>query len=223
MDFHAHSTKRGCFIYGNSMNNHDEETEAKLFPKLMSLNSVNFDFKSSSFNDEKNNSLDWQNEGRFGSSRAAISKLSKGINPLIYTLEANYARGKNINYLKPRYNINQGIIIPDENPYIQDCGSELYGNFKQLIDQVKDENQEKEAVISEVEEEMKHYYCLRRSPAPDFTPEIWFDVGKSALIALLDYDGVNPISRLVSSESDNLSEKVDVIRQKLKKQIIKRE
>jgi len=59
MDFHAHSTKRGCFIYGNSMGSHDDEAEAKLFPKLMSLNSVNFDFKSSSFNDSKNNTIDW--------------------------------------------------------------------------------------------------------------------------------------------------------------------
>ena len=59
MDFHAHSTKRGCFIYGNSMSSHDDEAEAKLFPKIMSLNSVNFDFKSSSFNDERNNTVDW--------------------------------------------------------------------------------------------------------------------------------------------------------------------
>lgn len=129
MDFHAHSTKRGCFIYGNQMGNNDEEAEAKLFPKLMSLNSVNFDFRSSSFNDTKNNTLDWQNEGRSASSRAAISKLSKGTNPLVYTLEANYARGKNINHLRPRFDIKKGCTVPNENPYIQDTSSELYGSI----------------------------------------------------------------------------------------------
>ena len=49
MDFHAHQSKRGCFVYGNSFATHDEQVEAKLFPKLMSLNSVNFDFRSSNF------------------------------------------------------------------------------------------------------------------------------------------------------------------------------
>jgi len=59
---------------------------------------------------------------------------------------------------------------------------------------------------------MKQMYHLGRSPAPDFTPEIWLDVGKSSLVSLLDYDGINPISRLISSKSENLSEKVDQIR-----------
>jgi hypothetical protein len=36
-----------------------------------------------------------------------------------------------------------------------------------------------------------------KSPAPNFTPEIWQDVGCSLLYALLDYDHINPISRLV--------------------------
>ena len=35
-------------------------TEAKMFPKLMALNSVNFDFKSSSFiDDTDDNKIDW--------------------------------------------------------------------------------------------------------------------------------------------------------------------
>jgi len=63
---------------------------------------------------------------------------------------------------------------------------------------------------------MTEYYKTMKSPAPDFTPEIWCDVGQSVLIALLDYDGINPISRLVNSESNELAEEVDIIRQKLK-------
>jgi hypothetical protein len=44
VDFHAHCTKRGCFIYGNTLSDPEKNLEAKIIPKLMSLNSVNFDF-----------------------------------------------------------------------------------------------------------------------------------------------------------------------------------
>jgi len=58
---------------------------------------------------------------------------------------------------------------------------------------------------SDMERTMTEYYKTMKSPAPDFTPEIWEDVGQSLLIALLDYDGINPISRLVSSPFDDLA------------------
>ena len=102
MDFHAHCSKRGCFIFGNTHDDVNSQAEAKLFPKLMSLNSVNFDFRSSCFQDVKNNVKDWQGDSRSNSSRAVMHR-EMGRNPLVYTLEANYARGKNINHLKPRF------------------------------------------------------------------------------------------------------------------------
>lgn len=49
VDFHAHMSKRGCFVFGNSVEDIDMQVEAKLIPKLMALNSVNFDFRISSF------------------------------------------------------------------------------------------------------------------------------------------------------------------------------
>lgn len=70
-------------------------------------------------------------------------------------------------------------------------------------------------MISDLEE-IRQDSNIGRSPAPDFTPEIWNDVGRSVLVSLLDYDGINPVSRLVSSSSDCLSDKVDQIRGKIK-------
>ena len=50
MDFHAHCSRRGCFIYGNSDENDIEKSvESKMIPKLMSMNSVNFDMMASNF------------------------------------------------------------------------------------------------------------------------------------------------------------------------------
>jgi cytosolic carboxypeptidase protein 5 len=45
VDFHAHCTKRGFFIFGNRNEDTTQWYNAMLIPKLMSMNSVNFDFK----------------------------------------------------------------------------------------------------------------------------------------------------------------------------------
>jgi hypothetical protein len=58
-------------------------------------------------------------------------------------------------------------------------------------------------------------YRGRKSPV--FTPEIYFDVGQSLLVALLDYDYLNPISRLLKKKGDSLEEAV----QKIKKEMMK--
>jgi hypothetical protein len=113
MDFHAHTTKRGCFIYGNTLECIDSQAEANLLPKLMSLNSVNFDFRSSCFQDDVNNVVDWQGDSRCGSSRAVIHREA-AFNPLVYTIEANYARGKSINNLSLRYDRIKNELIPFE-------------------------------------------------------------------------------------------------------------
>lgn len=49
VDFHAHCTKRGCFIFGNTIADQENQHEAMLIAKLMSMNSMNFDFRECSF------------------------------------------------------------------------------------------------------------------------------------------------------------------------------
>lgn len=43
VDLHAHATKRGCFMFGNNLKG-EEQLKNVLFTKLVSLNSLNFDF-----------------------------------------------------------------------------------------------------------------------------------------------------------------------------------
>jgi hypothetical protein len=83
----------------------------------MSMNSVNFDFRSSSFQDDVNNVEDWQGDSRCGSSRAVIHRET-GNNPLVYTIEANYARGKRINNLSLRYDRLKHQLIESEDSHI---------------------------------------------------------------------------------------------------------
>jgi hypothetical protein len=67
VDFHAHCTKRSCFIFGNTLLDPALQTEAMLIPKLMSINSPNFDFSACNFEDGKNNVLDQKGDSRDGS------------------------------------------------------------------------------------------------------------------------------------------------------------
>lgn len=67
MDFHAHKSKRGCFIYGTNHSDSEILAETMLFPKLMSLNCVNFDYMMTSFLEPSTDEL------LDGRSREAIS------------------------------------------------------------------------------------------------------------------------------------------------------
>jgi hypothetical protein len=52
LDLHAHAGKRGCFIYGNHFDKIEDQAESMLFPKLISLNTLNFDFDECNFTEK---------------------------------------------------------------------------------------------------------------------------------------------------------------------------
>ena len=51
LDLHAHAGKKGAFIFGNALEN-EKQIENLLFPRLIALNSLNFDFLESNFSDK---------------------------------------------------------------------------------------------------------------------------------------------------------------------------
>ena len=104
IDLHGHATKRGCFVFGNSMGNPKAAVEQILFPKLMSLNCVNFDIRECGFNDEVNNKKDKKGDSRSASGRATIFReTNSGDVTYCFTLEGNYATGLRINTLQARF------------------------------------------------------------------------------------------------------------------------
>jgi len=96
-DLHAHATKRGCFVYGNSMD-FRQQVETLLFPKILSLNSEYFEYESCDFS-EKNVNIKDRGDGKNkeGAGRVALHKATDL--PKCYTLECNYASGKYKNVL----------------------------------------------------------------------------------------------------------------------------
>ena len=104
IDLHGHATKRGCFVFGNTMGNPKAAVEQILFPKLMSLNCVNFDIRECGFNDEVNNKKDKKGDSRSASGRATIFReTNSGDVTYCFTLEGNYATGLRINTLQARF------------------------------------------------------------------------------------------------------------------------
>ena len=97
IDLHAHASKRGTFVYGNSLP-YREQVEYRLFPKLLSMNSKYFDYGCCNFSEK--NLVAGKKDGvnKEGAGRVALWKATGLIQ--CYTLECNFANGAMYNVLK---------------------------------------------------------------------------------------------------------------------------
>ncbi|XP_062429332.1 cytosolic carboxypeptidase-like protein 5 isoform X2 [Rhea pennata] len=96
VDLHGHASKRGCFMYGNSFNDENDQVENMLFPKLISLNSPHFDFTGCNFSEKNMYAKDKRDgQSKEGSGRVAVYKALGIIHS--YTLECNYNTGRSVN------------------------------------------------------------------------------------------------------------------------------
>lgn len=94
-----------------------------LLPRLISLNSLNFDFVECSFSEKMMNCKDKKDGlSREGSGRVAMYKATG--NPLCYTLECNYASGRRINHLSSKLIHATGEYEAELS--ITDCHSKIY-------------------------------------------------------------------------------------------------
>ena len=93
IDIHGHASKRGIFIYGNHFEDTETKVDALLFPKLMSINSANFDFPACNFSQRNMFMKDRHTgAGREGSGRVSVYRAT-GIT-YCYTLECNFNTGR---------------------------------------------------------------------------------------------------------------------------------
>jgi len=100
VDCHAHSNKRGCFLFGNAMP-HDvtQMTESMLYAKLVEANCRWLDFEGCVFSESNMSRKDWRDTGvgKEGSARVAVYRMTNLTH--VYTLECNYNMGRRVNRL----------------------------------------------------------------------------------------------------------------------------
>ena len=103
LDFHAHSGKKGSFMYGNALD-YKNMVETHLFMKLIALNSRDFDWEGCDFS-AKNMVIADASDGlsKEGSGRVQAYKKYNIFHS--YTLECNYTnnRFRNPSYIKSIY------------------------------------------------------------------------------------------------------------------------
>mmetsp|Transcript_4295 Transcript_4295/g.5472 ORF Transcript_4295/g.5472 Transcript_4295/m.5472 type:complete len:692 (+) Transcript_4295:164-2239(+) len=111
LDMHAHATKRGCFIYGNSLPTLTDQVENQLYAQLLALNSTHFEYDACNFSKKHMERVD-SSDGTSaeGSGRVAMHKATGMIHS--YTLECNYNTGKVLNHVPAAQNC-QGRASPE--------------------------------------------------------------------------------------------------------------
>lgn len=104
MDLHAHAQKRGCFIYGNHFDDFDAQVKSMIYPKLIAMNTLNFDFEECNFTEKlmskKDKASGLEQTSREGAGRVAIHKDCGGL-VYSYTMECNYCCGIKLSSILP--------------------------------------------------------------------------------------------------------------------------
>lgn len=124
VDFHAHASKRGGFMFGNNLSDQNKQADNITFAKLIAMNCLNFDMNECNFSDRIMAIKDRNGQSREGSSRVALHQAT-GIT-YCYTLEFNYHSGRRINTLAPKYVRATGNIEPETE--VTDPNSKIYSN-----------------------------------------------------------------------------------------------
>ncbi|XP_067428012.1 cytosolic carboxypeptidase-like protein 5 isoform X1 [Thunnus thynnus] len=111
VDLHGHASKRGCFMYGNSLSDESQQVENMLYPRLIAVNSAHFDFLGCNFSEKNMYARDKRDgQSKEGSGRVAIHKAIGLLHS--YTLECNYNTGKAMNTIPPACHDNGRATPP---------------------------------------------------------------------------------------------------------------
>ena len=122
IDLHGHVNKYSTFIYGNALKGFDQVSNI-LFAKLLSMNSLHFDFASCNFT-ESNMKVKDKIDGtsREGCSRVAIYQETGLVN--CYTIEASFMGAKRMNNLSAKFVKEKNVI--EHEALITNPHSKLY-------------------------------------------------------------------------------------------------
>ncbi len=115
IDYHAHANKRGCFMYGNHYKDDVEQVDAMLLPRLVAMNSPDFDFGGCCFSAKMMSANDRAGMSRTGTSRVGMSQYCR--TNMVYTLEANYHTSRTVAPVRAVDGVDPGVTPARPTPY----------------------------------------------------------------------------------------------------------
>lgn len=171
IDLHAHASKRGCFVFGNAWEDDATQALGLLYPKLLSLNSVHFDFPSCDFTSRSMHSGNRQ-DGTTKGGTGRVALAASGSLVECYTLEASYCMGLTLNHIVPlEYDrVHSKRSSAPENPGL--------------------------ARRSSFSERRGSSLTSSASSSFRYSPDTYGELGRGIVVALLDRLELNPASRL---------------------------
>ena len=119
LDFHAHASKRGCFIYGNVLDSAEDQIQNQLYCKLIAMNSAHFDYEGCLFSKDHMTRIDPGDQAKGlsaeGSGRVSMY-LAHGIIHS-YTIECNYNTSRVGNEIAPTDTDPCGAAVTPASPF----------------------------------------------------------------------------------------------------------
>ena len=103
IDCHAHASKRGCFIYGNVLDDLDDQVQNQLFCQLIAMNTPHFDYEGCLFSREHMARID-PGDATKGLTAEGSGRVATYLNHGLvhsYTIESNYNTSKSGNEVSP--------------------------------------------------------------------------------------------------------------------------
>ncbi|CAH8554155.1 unnamed protein product [Schistosoma haematobium] len=192
-DLHGHCTKRGCFLYGNWLENENKMVDNVLYALLVGVNSIYFDFDSCNFSlrnmyqkDRKGTST------KEGAGRVALWK-HLGLTHC-YTVECNYNSGP----LPGRLSRFIASAHPNDSKCFTPIGA-FYGPYwSDMVNTASSQSFNFSFNASSSTSHTSHSGNQALNGIPRYTPAHYEDVGRALMITILDFNQINPWPKIAS-------------------------
>lgn len=163
-----------------------------LYPKLISMNTLNFDFGECNFTEKLMLKRDKKGVSREGAGRVAIHRDCPGL-IYSYTLECSYCCGSVLNKLEERFDMEKRQFLVETEP-VTDHTSYLYKTFTPTKAAVDPFTLTKDFQFQPLPaQQSPQAYQVR------FCLPILKDIGRACMVSILDLINANPLPRVSSS------------------------
>jgi len=201
LDLHSHVQSKGVFLFGNSLD-YLFQVENCLFPKVMEANIETLQLESCNFNEKSMKSREKGDMfSKEGTGRVDLYKCSGLIH--CYTVEISYFRGITFNEQYEPYNLK------DQESETNKDFLNFYNDLNNILDSHKVERENFTEVTN------KPFPKNYGEDNKVYIPEVYDRHGIGLLVSILDYEELNPHSRIFNGPFKTVCEMRKYIANKL--------